>query len=160
MSEKTVPVTGGCQCGAVRYESNEPPNWVAYCHCRMCQKAYGNLFSIVAAFPAEALKFTHGEPKPYRSSEFTQRGFCSECGTPVSFVYDDEPEFGVLLGTLDHPEEWPPTANHGHMGIESKIPWYEILDGLPQMTTSEAFAYLPPEIRASAAADLKDKEDK
>jgi len=50
--EKT---TGGCLCGAVRYESTKPPIWVGYCHCRMCQKAYGNLFGIFAAFSVDTL---------------------------------------------------------------------------------------------------------
>ncbi len=50
MSDKTTPITGGCMCGAVRYEATEPPQKVGYCHCRMCQKWTGNLFFPYAMF--------------------------------------------------------------------------------------------------------------
>jgi len=69
-SEARIPVTGGCLCGAVRYESAAPPNLVGFCHCRMCQKAYGGLFAIFADFPGDAFRFTSGEPRYYRSSEW------------------------------------------------------------------------------------------
>lgn len=153
-------ITGGCLCGAVRYESTEPPIYVGYCHCRICQKAYGNLFGVFAAFPAAALKFTQVSPKYYRSSKHAQRGFCSECGTPISFVYEDDPEPGVLLGTLDNPGAWPPTPDHGHTGIESKVSWLEIHDGLPQTTTSDAPGYLPSELRLSTAVTSGENERK
>ena len=54
MTGKTLPITGSCQWGAVRYESTEPPIRVAYCHCRNCQRACGNLIAIMAAFPPMA----------------------------------------------------------------------------------------------------------
>ncbi len=41
MSDKTTPITGGCLCGAVRYESEEPPTDSNYCHCRICQRTSG-----------------------------------------------------------------------------------------------------------------------
>ncbi len=63
MAGKTLPVTGGCLCGAIRYESTAPPNWVSYCHCRICQKAYGALFGLFAAFPEAAFRYTRGQPK-------------------------------------------------------------------------------------------------
>jgi hypothetical protein len=42
---------------------------------------------------------------------------------------------GVMIGTLDHPEEWPP--NEAHTGIESQIPWNVIHDDLPRNRTEE-----------------------
>ncbi|MCP4899300.1 MAG: GFA family protein [bacterium] len=131
-----VPVTGGCLCGAIRYESTEAPELVGFCHCRMCQKATGGLFLIFADFEADAFKFTRGEPRYYRSSEIATRGFCPDCGTPVTFQYDGDAGPAVGVGTLDHPEDWPPTWEHS--GIESKVPWYEISDDLPQTTTEES----------------------
>ncbi len=82
-------------------------------------KAYGSAFGAFAAFPKAALRFTRGKPKYYKSSDIAERGFCADCGTPVTMRYLDDPLPGVLIGTLDHPEEWPPTL--GHSGVEAAI---------------------------------------
>jgi hypothetical protein len=102
----------------------------------MCQKAYGGLFAVFADFSGEAFKFTRGEPQYFRSSEFATRGFCRGCGTPISFQYDGSSGPAIMVGTLDHPEDWPPTWEHS--GIESRVPWYRINDDLPQTTTEES----------------------
>jgi hypothetical protein len=102
----------------------------------MCQKASGGLFLVFADFPGEAFRFTSGEPRYYRSSEIATRRFCPECGTPITFQYDGSSGPAIMVGTLDHPEDWPPTWEHS--GIESKVPWYEISDDLPQTTTEES----------------------
>ncbi len=145
MSDKTMPITGGCLCGAVRYEAHEPPLRVAYCHCRRCQRAYGNLFGTFASFRIETFRYTRGEPRFYRSSAWAERGFCPTCGTPLVFL-DATDTLGVLVGSLDHPEHWPPVAGH-HLGIESQIPWLRIDDDLPRWRTEDY-----PEYRAAKAA--------
>ena len=132
MGEKTMPVTGGCLCGAIRYESTEPPNWVVCCHCRICQQAYGGLFGIGLEFPGKAFRYTKGEVTYYQSSSWAKRGFCAKCGSPVAHVYKDDPDLIVLIGSLDHPEDWP---QEKHVGTESKVSWYVINDGLPQRRT-------------------------
>lgn len=130
MSEKTLPVTGGCLCGAVRYESVCPPDDVSYCHCRMCQQSCGNPSFLAAFIQKKTFRFTRGEPKYYRSSGFPEfeRGFCSECGSPLIFR-DLTDSHAIYIGTLDHPDEWPPTLCHS--GMESRIPWDTINDELP-----------------------------
>jgi hypothetical protein len=127
-----VPMTGGCLCGAVRYESSEPPVEVAYCHCRRCQRAYGNPFGVFAFISVTAFKITRGEPKYYWSSAWAKRGFCAECGTPLVFR-DSTQNIGILVSTLDHPEDWPPTLCHS--GMESRIEWDKIGDDLPRWRT-------------------------
>jgi hypothetical protein len=102
----------------------------------MCQQAGGNLFIVFADFPGAAFRFTSGEPQYYRSSEIATRGFCPECGTPIAFQYDGSSDPAIMVGTLDHPEDWPPTWEHS--GVESKVPWFEISDDLPQTTTEES----------------------
>ncbi len=129
--QKTVPVTGSCLCGAIRYEATTAPVWVSYCHCRNCQKAYGALFGLFAAFHESVFRLTEGMPTYYRSSSQARRGFCGQCGSPVDFRYDDDPEMGVLIGTLDHPEQWP--ADRRHNGAEWEVPWHVIDDGLPRV---------------------------
>ena len=137
MSAHHIPVTGGCLCGAVRYESRDPPVLGCFCHCTLCQKNYGGLFQATLKFTGSGFRYTSGEPKYYRSSVFAKRGFCAECGSPIAFLYEGNPDLWVLIGSLDHPADWPlrkeaawGQSNHWH--IESKVPWYEISDGLPQ----------------------------
>ena len=87
MTDKTMPITGGCMCGAIRYEATEPPQQGGYCHCRMCQKWTGNLFMSYAMFRSASFQFTQGEPKFYQSSALVERGFCANCGTQLCDRY-------------------------------------------------------------------------
>ena len=80
----------------------------------------------------DIFKFVQGKPKYYSSSEWAKRGFCPECGTPL--VFRDPGGFGVMIGSLDHPEVFPPKS---HSGIESQVPWLKIDDGLPRWTTED-----------------------
>ena len=131
MAESSLPITGGCLCGSIRYEADAPPVWVSYCHCRTCQKAYGAPFGLFAAFHESEFGYTKGGPTYYRSSARAKRGFCSDCGSPVDFRYDDHPDMGVLIGTLDQPDRWP--ADRRHNGAENEIPCLVIDDGLPRV---------------------------
>ncbi len=67
MAEPSLPITGGCLCGAVRYQADERPT-ISYCHCRMCRQAYGALYGLFAVFPLAVYRFTQGEPTYYQSS--------------------------------------------------------------------------------------------
>jgi adenylate cyclase len=147
MSDKTIPITGGCMCGAIRYEAREHPTETGYCHCSRCQKASGNLFISYAVFPTDALKITCGKPKFFQSSPSLDRGFCSDCGTPVVHYYLKGNDIViVMLGSMDHPEEWPPTM---HVGVESQISWLSIHDNLPRLRSEDD----PDIIAARESAD-------
>ena len=100
--------TGGCLCGAIRYEADvaDTENW--YCHCRMCQKAAGSVVATSAIVPKARLRITQGEPKFYRSSRFVERGFCSNCGSPLFFRPVNEDWLSIQSGTLDDPGLAPP----------------------------------------------------
>ena len=151
MTDKTMPITGGCMCGAIRYEATEPPQEVGYCHCRMCQKGTGNLFYPYAAFRCDAFRITQGEPKFYKSSAWLERGFCANCGTQVYDHYlKGSDRVFASIGSLDHPEDWPPS---NHFGVESQIPWLTIHDDLPRMRTEES-----PEVVAAWAAVEHDQD--
>jgi hypothetical protein len=132
---KRESITGGCLCGAVRYAATAAPSDVSYCHCRMCQQHFGNPVGVYASFPDHQVRFTKGTPKNYRSSEFGQRGFCADCGTPLTYTYVRRPEqISVSVGSLDHPERFPPSV---HWGIEGQVPWLHIDDGLPRRHTDD-----------------------
>ena len=145
-----VPVTGGCLCGAIRYEADVAPDWVAYCHCRMCQKALGSIFGVFAGFPGSAFRYVKGEPAHYRSSPWARRGFCPACGSSLDFWLEDDPDPAVTVATFDRPEDWPPDLYH--TGIEGKVPWHRIADDLPQRT-SDASPYVKEAKRKLGIAD-------
>jgi hypothetical protein len=83
MTSASKPVlTGGCQCGAVRFALSAPPRKVSICHCRMCQKAAGAPFASLAAIEHGDFAWTRGKPRAFRSSTIAMRDFCADCGTP------------------------------------------------------------------------------
>jgi hypothetical protein len=123
-----VILTGGCQCGAVRYALGQQPDNVHVCHCRMCQKAVGGPFAVICPVLKPALRVTRGTISYFRSSDVGRRGFCSACGTPLTFDYPEGDDIGVLAGTLDEPDRAPPVVQYGN---ESRLSWYGDLARLP-----------------------------
>ena len=135
MSEATRPavLTGGCQCGAVRYALYAEPD-VGICHCRMCQKATGGLFLASAGVPLAQFAWTKGEPAVFQSSSVAERGFCRECGTPLFFRYLAKDTIDVTIGSLDDPAAAKPASQ---VGVESRVPWWRELFELPGRTTQK-----------------------
>ncbi len=125
-----VHATGGCQCGAVRYTVTQPLGSAGICHCRMCQRAAGNVFApLVTARGVE----WQGTPGRWASSDIAERGFCRDCGTPLFLSdFDGEDEVELMIGTLDDPAAVPP--DH-HYGIESRVPWLKLADDWPGWET-------------------------
>ena len=105
------PATGGCQCGAVRYEVAKLGR-SSVCHCRMCQRAVGAFYAPLVV--AEGLTWTKGERRLFQSSNLSQRGFCGDCGTPLTLENIDDPFVEIATGTLDDPEQAPPTMQINH----------------------------------------------
>src|ERR1700761_2105366 len=81
-------MTGGCQCGAVRYALYETPESTV-CHCRMCQKAVGGPFAALSKLKTDNLRWTRGTPARFQSSSAAERHFCADCGTPLTFHFLD-----------------------------------------------------------------------
>jgi hypothetical protein len=143
MSDPHKPImTGGCQCGAVRYALMSEPTHTSICHCRMCQKAFGNYFSALTGVPRKDLVWTKGEPGSFRSSEAVERGFCRNCGTPLTYNALETGRLCISIGSLDHPEHVNPEIQYG---IESKLPAFDRLHTLPSITTEDDN---PPEVLA------------
>lgn len=131
-------VTGGCFCGAVRYKAEVYLDDAYYCHCRICQQTSGAPAEVGVLVKPGSLRFTKGQPKYYQTSHFAERGFCSECGSRLIWrpLLSELPEWwvNVAVGTLDQPENAKPAS---HMCVESRLPWYEINDGLPRTRTED-----------------------
>jgi hypothetical protein len=88
--------SGGCQCGAVRFRFRRLGT-ASICHCRMCQKAFGNYFAPLAE--AEGFEWTRGKRALFASSNLSNRGFCRDCGTPLTLETNSTVE--VAIGSLD-----------------------------------------------------------
>ena len=121
-------LTGGCQCGAVRWAVDEAPTGIHVCHCRMCQKAVGGPFAVICPVDKPMFRVTRGELSYFLSSAVGRRGFCRDCGTPLIFDYPWAPDIGVLSGSFDEQARVPPVIQYGN---ESRVPWYNHLSELP-----------------------------
>ena len=136
MTEDQRPLhTGGCQCGAVRYALFDEPFNPHLCHCRMCQKAFGSLFAPLVSVQLDRFAWTRGAPAIFASSPSVRRGFCANCGTPLSFHSDGTDRISVAIGSLDDPAKVPPD---NQIGIEARVPWFADLHTLPERSTEQA----------------------
>ncbi len=119
-----MSITGGCQCGAVRYRA-ESLGRASICHCRMCQKAFGSFFGPLVT--AVALEWTRGAPKIFASSNVVKRGFCADCGTPLTYDYGAT-DIEIAIGTLDNPELASPVIQ---VNPADRLSFFEALHALP-----------------------------
>jgi hypothetical protein len=126
--------TGGCQCGAVRYRFTERPSGAHICHCRMCQKAFGAFYAPLVNTRREHFEVTRGTIALFRSSDIAERGYCRDCGTPLSVADIGGSTISVSIGSLDHPEEFPPVRQ---IGFESRLPYANGLGQLPDRSMTE-----------------------
>lgn len=115
---------GGCQCGAVRFETTRDPRFVANCHCAACRKATGAAFSTWVGFKKEHVRWLDGEPNFYESSSGVKRGFCSQCGTPLTYAGEKwAGETHLLIGVFDDPRAFTPNAD---VFAGEALPWAQM----------------------------------
>jgi len=122
--------SGGCLCGAVRYEARGSPADPCFCHCRSCRLAAGAPMVPWASFERGRFRISRGTLTEHRSSARVWRGFCAACGTQLT--YRDEgraAQIDVTLATLDEPAAVAPQM---HVWTAHKLPWVQLDDGLPQ----------------------------
>jgi hypothetical protein len=146
--------TGGCQCGAIRFRTLELFDNAHICHCRMCQKAVGNYFAALVSTPKAKLSWTRGTPSRFSSSEGVERGFCSQCGTPLFYDAVHSPDIGLMIGAFDQPAAIKPISQDS---IESRVPWFGEIAAVPDSGTSEALD--GPERVAAVAASNRQHPD-
>ena len=127
-------LTGGCLCGAIRYEARTQPLRGVICHCSMCRKHSGAPALAFVHFPRSAFLWLGPEPKRYRSSAFAERGFCPTCGSTLSMheeVIGDRVQ--VTVGSLDEPSR---IKIDDHVWTKEQIPWFNTTDTLPRFVAS------------------------
>jgi hypothetical protein len=132
----TESISGGCLCGRVQYRIDGGPaafGPVANCHCSMCRKAQGSAFATNADVAKAHFHLLQGADciTEYESSPGKYRCFCRHCGSPLYSRRDSRSEVvRVRFGTLDQDPGVRPSF---HWCAESKVPWFEIRDELPQL---------------------------
>jgi hypothetical protein len=132
--------TGGCQCGAVRFRVDGALGDASVCHCRMCQKAFGNFYAPLVSVRQAKLSWTRGGPKYFQSSNAAKRGFCGDCGTPLCYEAPDG--VALAIAAFDKPESIVPKIQ---WGIEAKLPYVDHVPDLPgedTMADQDAVSFL------------------
>jgi hypothetical protein len=131
--------TGGCLCGAIRYECTGQPLLSVNCHCRDCQKASGGAYTSALFVPKDTLKIT-GDVKYYDatgdSGQTISRGFCPNCGSALFGKPAILPDLiSIRPGTLDDPSTFQPASD---IYAASAQPWDYMNPVLPK------YPKLPP----------------
>ena len=125
-------IRGSCLCGSVRYEVRGPLGPASHCHCSMCRKVHGAAFGTYSRVQRTDFVLVSGaeDIASYQSSPEVTRTFCRRCGSTLQFIRATRPHtFALALGTLDDDPGVRPSM---HIHIETKVPWLDIDDGLPQ----------------------------
>lgn len=126
-------LTGGCQCGRIRF-AVEVDNLDAYlCHCRMCQRATGGFAAALKQVQRSAVTWER-EPDRFRSSPIAQRGFCRACGTPLTYEGDGSDGMDLTVGSFDEAARLVPVE---HSGVESLHEAWLDTSALPRQRTDE-----------------------
>ena len=137
MEETTEKVTGGCLCGAVRYETIGEHFSVIHCHCSSCRRHTGAPVVTLVGFKKDQVRFTKGERRIYESSPGVGRAFCGQCGTPLTWEGDGGdlgPLVELHISTFDDPSAFTPQS-HLHHG--ERIAWFDVADALPRYHASD-----------------------
>lgn len=132
-AEKQPYATGGCLCGAVKYEVRGPLRDVVVCHCSKCRRFHGDRASYSRVMRDDLVLIEDRGLKWYRSvtdeTPDVHRGFCSECGSSLFWDARQSDGISIAAGTLDQPTGLKTIA---HIWMEQGGDYYQLSDGLPQ----------------------------
>ena len=120
-----LPITGGCACGAIRYESSTEPLFMFFCRCIDCRRATGSAYAMNVIFPSPSVQVTTGEVTSYEVTAFSgqpaRHNFCNQCGSPIGLDLDAYPDIQIMRsGSFDDPSHFKPTAN---LWMSNALPW-------------------------------------
>ena len=131
--QNTAIRSGGCHCGAVRYQVSGPLRDIVACHCRECQRVNGSVGAHSRTSNDHLNVIEQRGLSWYRISDKARRGFCRECGSPLFWQSDGQPSTGIVVGSLDDTSD---LKMLGHIFVAEKASHDEITDGLPQFEQS------------------------
>lgn len=132
--------TGGCACGAVRYEIAGEPVFANHCQCRDCQHKSGTGHGSYLTFPDKRAVTLTGRTTSWDmvgdSGNVKTRGFCPTCGSPVSLTFAAMPDlFTIHAASLDDPSRFAPQAvtyaSRGYVWdhLDPAVPKFETMPG-------------------------------
>ena len=131
-----TPFTGGCGCGAIRYECTGRPLFMFNCHCRDCQQASGGPYTPVVYVRAKTFRITKGTPRYFETTSqaggHNRRGFCPDCGSRLFGGGSDRGQ-GITASSLDDPSWFKPQM---HVFTADAQPWDHMDPALPKHETS------------------------
>jgi len=132
----TESVSGGCQCGRIRYAVAIEDDEAYLCHCRMCQRATGGVSIAFKSVRVATVNWQGQEPDRYASSPIAHRGFCRECGTSLTFEFSDgaSATMDLTVGSFDDPGRFRPVH---HFAVESRHEAWVDTSGLPAMRSED-----------------------
>jgi hypothetical protein len=127
-------VSGRCLCSSIVFHYTEAPNWTLHCHCESCRRATSSPLTTWISVPRSAFAFTKGAPRYFHSSPGVRRGFCENCGSPLTYENKRiEGEIHIYAASLLDPNCVSPSC---HVFVDEQLPWLEVLDDLPRFATT------------------------
>jgi hypothetical protein len=123
-------IEGRCLCGSVVFHYEGTPNWTVHCHCESCRRATSSPVTTFISVPRSVFAFIKGEPRYFGSSPGVKRGFCENCGSPLTYENERMPdEVHLYAASLSSPVDVAPER---HVFVAEQLSWFEVLDGLPR----------------------------
>ena len=124
-------ISGGCLCGAVRFDVEGTLSGIWFCHCSKCRRASGSAFQPACVCERDAFRWIGSAAtlSEFRMSPGYRRAFCARCGSPAPLMLEHAPLVWLPAGAFDGDPGIRPTH---HIFVGSKAPWFEITDALPQ----------------------------
>jgi hypothetical protein len=133
---ETRKESGGCRCGAIRFEAFGEPRNCWYCHCADCRGYSGAPVMVWVGYENSQIRFTKGKPKVYESSPGIKWGFCPDCGSRLlweanlsRYGLEDFLLTELTISSFDAPEGFAPDR---HWNDTGRIPWFDVHDELPR----------------------------
>ena len=152
MNEASLPLSGGCLCGKVRFEISAAPVMSLACHCRGCQKLTASAFSLSLTIPTSGFEIVEGSP--VKGALHKPDGRYWFCDWRKGWLYTEPPpEFGfvnVRTMLLEEPEGWEPLVE---VWTSEKLSWAETpaRHSYPENPPMEEFEALASEYARTAS---------